>query len=319
MYLTVDGGGSKLAAACFTEDFTVVARGRSGGVNTTQNRPESVREHVEECLAQVLRGVEAIDEALVVFVGPRDLFAQALQNHVRVGRITFFDESHAALMAGSGREEGLLALSGTGSDVFYIRPGETMRVGGWGPVLGDQGSGTWIGLQAARAAVRELNEWGEKTLLTPLILRHFGAEADSWNIVRRVYGQNAPFPEMARLTPLCAQAAREGDEVALRIFSEAGRLMGVQMNTLLGGLKDVSPRDVTLCGGAWKAHERMLEAFEEELHRLRPDMRVHRPWFEHMAAGPMHLLRKQGYSPIEARRRVAQAFEMEIISREEWT
>ena len=119
-------------------------------------------------------------------------------------------------------------------------------------------------------------------------------------------------------TPRAAQAANQGDKVALEIFEAAGRAMAVQMNTLLARLPRAVPPHITLCGGAWKAHPRMLETFQAEVQARYPDMRVHRPWFEHMAAGPMQLALRKGLSPLMARRAVAAAFTQEIISEEEW-
>ena len=317
VYLTVDGGGTKLVAACFDEDFNVVSRGRSGGVNTTQNKPEAVLQHIDECLDQALSGIGALKEVYAVFVGYHDLFENALRRRVSAEKITYFGESEAGLLAGAGRRTGLLALSGTGSDVFWIGEQESVTVGGWGPVLGDQGSGTWIGLQAVRAVVRELNGWGEETLLTPIILRHFGAEEAAWNIVGRIYEGGAPFPVVARLAPLVGEAAREGDRIALAILTEAGEVMATQMKALLRKIgAPCEEREITLCGGAWKAHPAMLEAFRAAMLRESPDFIVHWPWFEHMAAGPMHLALSRGMDRNAARKLIAEKFPQDIISRE---
>ena len=317
MFLTVDGGGTKLVAACFDEELNVIARGRSGGVNRTQNDAASVLRHVDECLSQVLQGITEIEEVFVVFVGDLAMFEQQLRSRVKVGKITSFDEPRAGLLAGAGKEYGLLALAGTGSDVFWIRPDKRCSLGGWGPVLGDQGSGTWMGLQALRAACREINSWGEPTRLTQLIKDRFNGWDNPWNIVNAVYETPAPFPVAARLTPLIGQAAREGDKVALDILRKAGEAMAIQMKALFR--RDGMPEDpeITLCGGAWKCHPEMLASFRAHMQADYPSCHVHRPWFEHMAAGPMHLLLRQGIDRHEARKIIASKFTQEIISQED--
>ncbi len=316
LYLTLDGGGTKLVAARFDEDFNVISRGRSGGVNTTQNRPEDVVQHIEKCLDQALNGFTALKEVFAVFVGNHELLESALRRRASVEKITYFSESCAGLLAGAGRRTGLLALSGTGSDVFWIGEEDSLSVGGWGPVLGDQGSGTWIGLQAVRAVVREINGWGEKTLLTPIVRRHFGAEEAAWNMVLQVHGGGAPFPIVARVAPLVGEAARAGDRIALSIVEAAGEVMATQMKALVRKIDAPREREITLCGGAWKVHPAMLEAFRASMRRESPDYVVYRPWFEHMAAGPMHLALSRGMGRFEARRLIAWKFPEDIISQE---
>lgn len=314
MYLAVDGGGSKIKALVFDAQLHKIGQGRSGGVNATQNDPESILAHVRACLDEALAGIRHIDEAFVTFVGDRTLFAQELQARVSVGELHFLDEARAGLLAGVGRSDGLLAISGTGSDVFYLSPDSRNIVGGWGIVLGDQGSGTWIGLQAVRSVIRALDGWGPETLLTPLVLKHFHAEDEPRQIIGAVYQAPAPFPVIAALTPLVGEAARQGDPEALRIFTEAGVALGRQMLSLLQRLDEVPDVPITLCGGAWKAHPQMLKSFSQTVQVVHPHMVIARPWFEHVLAGPMAYLLRNGKTPEEARCLLAQAFPEEVIS-----
>jgi len=313
MYLTLDGGGTKLVAALFDEHFQVIARGRSGGVNTTQNRMEDIVAHVDECLNQVLTNPVPLEHIYAIFVGPIQVLKDAFQKRGYETELTVFTEGQAGLLAGAGQTEGMLAISGTGSDVFYFKNNERTMVGGYGPVLGDQGSGTWISLQAVQAAVKEINGWGEHTLLTEKIRKYFHAEEDAWEIVRVVHHTMAPFPVISKLTPIVAEAANEGDAVALSIFKEAGIQMGLQIQSLVKKLKDPFDHRVILCGGAWKAHPVMVESFQQSLG---DSFQVCRPWFEHLVAGPMFLALSKGMTPVEAREMLNHSFESEILSRE---
>ena len=314
MYLAVDGGGSKIIALVFDTDFRLLRQGRSGGVNTTQNDQKSILAHIRECLDQVLVGIPSIDEAFVTFVGDKALFARELTARVPVGELHIYNEAQAGLLAGSGRTEGFLVISGTGSDAFYVDAEKREIVGGWGIVLGDQGSGTWIGLQAVRRVIRNLDGWGPDTLLTPLILSHFHAEDEPRRMVGAVYNAPAPFPVIAALTPIVAEAARQGDPTALDIFSEAGHALGLQMVTLLSRFDTMPEPLITLCGGAWKGHPIMFDAFCRTVQELYPQMTIQRPWFEHVLAGPMELLLRQGLTREEAHARLIQAFPEEVLS-----
>ena len=304
--LAADGGGTKLNALWLDGGARLIARGRGGGVNLTQTPREAVRAHVEECLDMLFRD-GAPDEAdclYAVFVGPRDVLTESLKKRTRLRRIEWMDEAAAGLLAGAVRTEGLLALSGTGSDVFFLEKGGRHGLGGQGPILGDDGSGAWMGQQAARAVVRDLNGWGRPTRMTPLLMDEWQAR-DVWDLVRTVHGSAAPFGLLSSLTRLIGQAAREGDEEALGIVREAGRLMAVQMRCLLGRLeKKPEDMNVTLCGGAWKTHPEMRNAFEREMRKTYPDARARRPMFEHVCAGAVRLLLEKGLSREEVIRTV---------------
>ena len=162
MYLAVDGGGSKIAAVVYDRELHPVCEARSGGVNITQNTLEDIKAHICECVSQIARHTDEIEEVDEVFVGGKEIFEEELAARVQVKGIRRIAEPVAGLLAGVCRKDGLLALSGTGSDVFIIKGGTVAgSVGGWGPVMGDQGSGAWIGLQALRAVAREMNGWGQ--------------------------------------------------------------------------------------------------------------------------------------------------------------
>ncbi len=301
--LTLDGGGTKLNAILFDEDYHVVRRARTSGVNHTQNGREAAARSVTDCLDAVLPdGITEIGDVYAVFVGDARILRETLEKRVRIRRLIFLDEARAGLLAGAGYHTGLLALSGTGSDVFNIHANGSSFVGGLGPILGDQGSGAWIGLQAIRAVGRDVNGWGEKTSLTDAIFEKYHAAHDRiFDIVWQFHGSPAPYAMAASLVPLVTEAAYAGDHVALEIFRSAGEVLAKQMISLLRRDPVWDHDVVTLCGGAWKSHPRMKRAFEETLRTAYPMLAVNRPWFEHVAAGMMEKALSAGYSREEAR------------------
>ncbi len=295
--LSVDGGGTKINAVLTDENMNVLGRGVSGGTNPNQSSRETARRHMEECLGQVFAaGVpDVIDDVYVILVGDLRDLKDALETKTRVGKYTVFSEARGGLLAGVLRQDGLLALSGTGSDVFFIdAAGRERGVGGRGPIAGDYGSGAWIGQAAVRAVMRERDGWGEPTRLTPMLLKAWKAESDDWEIVRILHSSPAPYSQMAQLTHLVGEAADAGDAVALRIVRQAGEYMARQMAALLCRLPNPpSSAEVALCGGAWKTHPAMRDSFLRHLRETCPDASAEYPLFEHVCAGPVfHLLKR---------------------------
>lgn len=318
--ITLDAGGSKCNAIMFDDELNILGRGLSGGVNTTQTSPEDSRANMVKCLEQLFKDVcpSEIEHIYLSFVGPVDVLMEELGKRTHVKEKIMLGEPKAGLLAGALRSEGMLAIAGTGSDVFYITgerdPGRRDVVGAYGPIVGDQGSGTWIGLQALRAAVSGFEGWTPATCLTQLIMDEWQIDG-VWGMVNRVHSSVAPFRTVASLAPLVGRAARQGDEVALGIIKGAGDVMAEQALCLMRRIGEIPPghRNMTACGGAWKAHPLMFDTFRARINAVHPDIDVQKPCFEHVMAGPVKLLLERGMDSDAARELLKEKFSDYVI------
>lgn len=121
-----------------------------------------------------------------------------------------------------GGDEGVLLIAGTGAVALGIDAQGARLVDGWGPELGDFGSGSWLGREALRAVMRAATGSGETTVLTRSLSRTIGAPAD----IQRWMVQDGPLARrLASLAPVVVDAAADGDVVATRIAVEAVRLL----------------------------------------------------------------------------------------------
>jgi N-acetylglucosamine kinase-like BadF-type ATPase len=226
--LGIDAGGTKTVCYLADADGRVVGEGRGGGAN--------LQAHGELEVEKVLHGV--IDQA----IGDRVLVPAAVCLGVagvdrpeddrtvrdimrRLGfrkHMLIVNDALIALVAGVGDEPGVVLIAGTGSIAYGVNEaGYAARAGGWGFVLGDEGSGYWIGRQALAAVVRESDGRGPRTQLTPLVLEHFKlARVDG--LVRAVYDQGLNRQSVAALGPVVDKARAAGDVVAAEILNKAG-------------------------------------------------------------------------------------------------
>ncbi len=125
----------------------------------------------------------------------------------------------SARAAASGAAPGILCVVGTGSSVRAIGPnGEVVQVGGWGQLLGDEGSGYRIGLDGLRAVMRASDGREPRTSLREVLLDAAGASAPR-DLVG--WAARATKGEVAALSVLVATEARNGDTVAARIIHRA--------------------------------------------------------------------------------------------------
>ncbi|MEW2461274.1 N-acetylglucosamine kinase [Microbacterium sp. NPDC059771] len=127
--------------------------------------------------------------------------------------------AHAGALDGGA---GVLLIAGTGAAALGIDADGARLIDGWGPELGDLGSGSWLGREALRAVLRAADGLAGPTALTAAVAGPVGAPSDvqAW-----LAGDGALARRLATLAPLVLDAAEAGDDVAAAIATEAVRLL----------------------------------------------------------------------------------------------
>jgi N-acetylglucosamine kinase-like BadF-type ATPase len=171
-----------------------------------------------------------------------------------------------ALLGGPG----VVIASGTGSIVLGkgVR-GELARAGGWGPVLGDEGSAQWVGRQALQAAARATDRTGPATSLTWAFKIYFQIRSFE-RIIDVVYKHPMGPADLGALAPLVTKAAQRGDAVAIEIFRRAGDVLAIQAAQVAHrlGLKRAK---VSYQGSMFCAGPLLLDPLRRSLRRHAPD------------------------------------------------
>ena len=161
------------------------------------------------------------------------------------------NDAELVMAAGTPGGWGVALISGTGSIVFGRDPnGDTSRAGGWGHILGDEGSGYALGVAALRAVMCAFDGRGPRTLLTDAVLAHWSL-ASPTDLVDQVYSADVGPAEIAGLAVLVDRAAAAGDGVAQAITAAAGRDLAVTVAAVVGqlGLSASAPLPCALAGG----------------------------------------------------------------------
>lgn len=279
-YLAADGGGSKLQVVLYDGCYNVIREARIAGVNTLFKPVSDVRRNVDGMMAELLDGLDGrIAWADISMLGAADVVIGALRRHNADVDINIVEEPVTGLLAAL-ITEGIVALSGTGSDVFFIKDGKILTtIGGWGPLLGDEGSGYDIGLQALRAAIYSDDGRGERSVLRDMIIEKWGLER-LWDIVTRLAGNPDARHEVASVAAICSEAAYKGDRVALGIYERAAQDMFLAVKTAANRHLNEWNGSVAVMGGAWKGHPCMLESFTDLVREAYPCATVYHPVFE---------------------------------------
>ena len=152
--------------------------------------------------------------------------------------------SHAGALAGG---PGVVLAVGTGSVAIAIAPDGTMhRADGWGPWLGDEGGGAWLGLHGLRAALRAADGRGPATTLRKAAEARFGPLS---GLAARVEGNVSSPCLVASFAGDVARAARAGDVVATGLLRQAVAALAGTVQAAASHLTDGAPVRVAVVGG----------------------------------------------------------------------
>jgi N-acetylglucosamine kinase-like BadF-type ATPase len=278
------------------------------GVNTLFKPIEEVHANVQAMMTELLADLDGpVVAADLCLMGAKDVIREALLRRNGDCEVTFHSEPTVGLAA-CLKTEGVVALSGTGSDAFFQKWGQRFNaVGGWGPLLGDEGSGYDIGLNAIKAAIYSYDGRKEKSMLYELVMEHWELE-QLWGIVTHLAGNPDARHEVASAAKLCSKAAHAGDKTALRIYEHAALEMSLQARTVIERNRPLWDGTVVIMGGAWKGHPRMFEVFKSEIELLYPEARVMLPTFEPVAGCAVLRCLQNGMDPDDVRNRLHTGF-----------
>jgi N-acetylglucosamine kinase-like BadF-type ATPase len=286
----VDGGATKTLAAVLDVDSKELYVGRGGPSNEDAVGAEAA---VRALLAAADEAIDAagIDAgdlcAAVLAIAGTDMTTTA--ENVRKARTHAWivvNDVVGAWATATGGGPGVAAIAGTGSNVFGVG-GEgaelrAWRAGGWGHVLGDEGSGYWLGVQSLKAALRHREASGPPTALSDAATAFFG-EPTVEAVAQCVYAKPLTKGEIAAFAIETAKLAEQGDAVARELYEWGARELGQQIAAVIRqtGLADTPagggpPPEfpVGLIGSAYKAGRVYVEPLTRVIHECAPGARV---------------------------------------------
>lgn len=328
--VAVDGGGSSTRLWVLDTQGGKIAEGRGGPSTVTVVGIDAAVQAVADAaraagLAPDTASVEAVDgsggrngasgvgtvgdvaaaAAVVAGADREPEYSGLLRGIERLfpnGRAVVRHDALGALLGGTLGEPGILLLSGTGSVCLSLGPdGEQARVGGWGPLLDDVGSGYWIGREAIRRALRAADGRDVPSVLT-MRLAEVAGVADVRDLSGAVHRGDFDRPWIARLAPLVAQAAAEGDAAADEILNEAAVELAAHVRAALArspwfdGVDDVP---VVAAGGIYGLGDDWRRRVREALAKQAPRARL-TFWIKEPIVGAVFLALQAYYGTIPA-------------------
>ena len=280
----IDGGGTKTRALLTDERGQRIAEAVGPGSAARPNEIEQSAGVIAGVVRDVLEQAELGDQRpRVVCVGvagagresERQSLYEALSSHQLADEIVVQTDFAVALEDAFGDGPGVLLIAGTGSSAFGRGPaGSTGRCGGWGPVIGDEGGGAWIGRRALSVVSAASDGREPETALTGAILT--AAEVSEASELIR-WAADATPGKLASLAPVVISVADAGDLRANSIISMAVEELALHIRALARQLfaDERASVPVAFTGGLLNKGTSYRKRLEHRLKTAVPGAQIH--------------------------------------------
>jgi glucosamine kinase len=251
----VDAGGSSTRALAVAGDGTVLGRGGAGGANPNSHPAERAATRIGEAITAAVtaagRETRAANACVIGMAGSSKLTDPTVAalfdgtwRRLGLSRVLVLSDAEVAFASATSAPDGTVLVAGTGSIAGRIRHHRMVATsGGYGWLLGDEGSAFWLGREAVRRALDELSGGKELGALARAVLAEAGVDPgdrlQAWRGLITIANGEPPV-RLARFAPL-ATAAPDGTPIVER----AATLL-VEMAVATRDQGDSTP--VVLCG-----------------------------------------------------------------------
>ncbi len=281
LFVGVDGGATRTRILLTDGSGTPLARSEGKGSLVGLPNQDIVVERLAEAVGGLVAGAGGalpVDGLCVGLAGAgreatRQEVAELLKGVGVARRVLVRQDGEVAFHDAFGERPGILLIGGTGSVAHARTPdGKHHRVGGWGALLGDEGSGFSLGAEGLRAALRGHEGRGPATRLTPVLFEAAGITNPDELLAWSREGEKA---RVAALSPQIAQVAEEGDPVAIQLVEAAVQALVDHLDALRPRFGPDDPI-VALVGGLVQPggplREHLVGRLEGVGCRLHPDL-----------------------------------------------
>jgi N-acetylglucosamine kinase-like BadF-type ATPase len=246
LFLAIDAGGTKTRCLLANES-QVLGRAATGSVKLMRVGEPEASSRLEAMLKEVaLTANVPLSEVTQTCIGIAGLSIESVREWAERelrksvgGNLILAGDEEIALDGAFRGGPGILIIAGTGSNVLGRAPdGAMYHAGGWGPALGDEGSGFWIAQEALRAGF-----WARDRGVSTNLLTDIGEFWGTKSVGEIVEMANArPGPDFPALTPVVVRCAEAGDELAAAVLQRAGAELAEQVALVALKMQESGPQ-----------------------------------------------------------------------------
>ncbi len=300
LVLAVDGGQSRTLALIATLEGRILGAGLSGPANHVYEpggmarMNQALREAIEQAFQAAGLSLQRVKSAWFGMTGGAEVVSQVVGEFLACDTLCASDDTVTALAGASLAQSGVVVIAGTGAVAYgQTADGRSARSGGWGYLMGDEGSAYDLGIQA-------LHGRGRSTVLVEALPQHFGV-ADLYALHRLIYNRSIGRPQIASLARVVSQAAADDDSIARDLLVQAGQQLARTALAVLARLGMMETGMVVYpTGGVFQAGSLILRPFQEFLSASSPRTEVREAAFTPVIGALLLALQQTGITLNEA-------------------
>lgn len=223
----VDGGGTKTEAVAYDLEGNVLGKSLTGFANLINGKEEALK-NIVSAIKELTDKYELskLDGLYLGIAGAEtgdnlEVIKATITKEIGVTPVVVND-GELALRAMLKGEDGILTIAGTGSIAFGINKDKSERCGGWGHILGDEGSGYKLSIEAIKNMIYEKDNSLEKSKLTIKLMEKINIKEID-DVIGFVYSSSKD--KIAIGGPVVSMLAEEGDKLAIEILENEAKAL----------------------------------------------------------------------------------------------
>lgn len=268
IFIGIDGGGTKTKFTVFNEEGIELDSLVLGSCHFMQVSDEEMLQTLKEGIETLSHRYQSEEFMVCAGMGGygrderirkriEDVYATILPK----GNFKLHSDAEIAVAGALGQHDGIVIIAGTGSIAFSKIDNKFNRAGGWGYILGDEGSAYWLGKKALSIFCKEADGRLSKGALYDCFMEYFHLERD-FDLITVANERLLDRTEVASLSQLVYKAACHNDENAIQLFKEAADEIVDLIHAL--NCKDKLLK-VSYVGGLFAAKELLIPMIQSQL------------------------------------------------------
>ncbi|MDX1700618.1 MAG: BadF/BadG/BcrA/BcrD ATPase family protein [Melioribacteraceae bacterium] len=287
LYIGIDGGGSKTKCVLCDESLNIISEFQSGPSNFltigTEKVSQTILELVKKCcedqnidssiIKRIVFGTTGAGRESDAENISRAILKTAKSSRIAINSMSVVSDARIALEGAFSGNAGSILIAGTGSIMFgKDRSGIIHRVGGFGRLIGDEGSGLTIGRLGLNIVAKCYDGRIASSLLKDKVESKFQINNQNQLIIE-VYNENLKVQTVA---PLVMEAAEEGDRHCLEILDKQTDELMIHIMTMKEKLKDDEMK-LVLIGGTVTSENKYSQMLKDKIRVLMPKIILQKP------------------------------------------
>lgn len=273
-YIGVDSGGTKCELMIESNEKKILFNNSYKGIHYSVSGSEIYSDVIASYIRDSIHTTKLeLKNCLGICLGiagareekDRKKIYNALSKKLNFENIRVTTDAMTALYGAFEGKDGIILISGTGSVLYGYTNGKIFRVGGWGRVIGDEGSGYWIGRKALNCITKEFDEQKKNpSMLSRRLYKELGI--NKTNVNEKVF---QPDFEMQKIAPIVIECAEKKCRIGIKIINKAVKGLLYLIKVFLRISKRKNPIQIAFIGGIVENENILSNKLKNEIRKLK--------------------------------------------------